>query len=76
MEDPAAVANRLLPLGRAPPIAGRDRAVDVEVIDKCIGSKIWIVMRTKKEYTGTLCGFDDFVSTRAASTPDPHPVAL
>jgi small nuclear ribonucleoprotein (snRNP)-like protein len=34
----------------------------VELVDKCIGSKIWILMRGNKEFTGTLCGFDDYVS--------------
>lgn len=34
----------------------------VELIDKCIGSKIWVVMKNEKEFTGKLCGFDDYVS--------------
>ena len=33
-----------------------------ELIDKCIGSKIHIIMKTDKELVGTLMGFDDFVS--------------
>lgn len=31
-------------------------------MDKCIGSRIHIVMKNDKEIVGTLLGFDDFVS--------------
>jgi len=31
-------------------------------VDKCIGSKIHIIMKNDKEIVGTLLGFDDFVS--------------
>ncbi|KAJ0059958.1 hypothetical protein NL108_017176, partial [Boleophthalmus pectinirostris] len=31
-----------------------------ELVDKCIGSRIHIVMKTDKEIVGTLLGFDDF----------------
>lgn len=34
----------------------------LELIDKAIGSKIWVLMRGSKEVTGTLLGFDDYVS--------------
>jgi len=34
----------------------------LELLDKCIGSRIWILMRDNKEIEGTLCGFDDFFS--------------
>ncbi|KAI9739535.1 MAG: RNA-binding protein lsm5 [Cirrosporium novae-zelandiae] len=34
----------------------------LELIDKCIGSKIWIVMKGDKEFSGTLLGFDDYVN--------------
>lgn len=34
----------------------------LELIDKCIGSKIHIVMKNDKEIVGTLLGFDDFVN--------------
>ncbi|KAL1929257.1 hypothetical protein VTP01DRAFT_2316 [Rhizomucor pusillus] len=40
----------------------------LELIDKCIGSRIWVVMKTEKEYTGKLLGFDDFVSNE--NTPE------
>lgn len=32
------------------------------LIDKCIGSKIWIVLKNEKEFVGTLRGFDDYVN--------------
>ncbi|KFY59927.1 hypothetical protein V497_04009 [Pseudogymnoascus sp. VKM F-4516 (FW-969)] len=34
----------------------------IELIDRCVGSKIWVVMKTDKEFTGTLTGFDDYVN--------------
>ncbi len=34
----------------------------LELIDKCIGSKIHIIMKQSKEFVGTLLGFDEFVS--------------
>jgi U6 snRNA-associated Sm-like protein LSm5 len=46
-QETSAVSTRLLPL---------------ELIDKCIGSKIWVVMKGDKELTGTLRGFDDYVN--------------
>ncbi|TFY69383.1 hypothetical protein EVG20_g3182 [Dentipellis fragilis] len=38
------------------------RAELVELIDRCIGSRIWVVMKNEREFTGTLLGFDDFVN--------------
>ncbi|KAI9204780.1 like-Sm ribonucleoprotein [Polychytrium aggregatum] len=34
----------------------------LELVDKCIGSRIWVIMKSEKEFTGTLLGFDDFVN--------------
>ncbi|KAF2222177.1 U6 snRNA-associated Sm-like protein LSm5 [Elsinoe fawcettii] len=34
----------------------------LELIDKCVGSKIWVIMKGDKEFSGTLLGFDDFVN--------------
>ena len=34
----------------------------LELIDKCIGSRIWVLMKGNKELVGTLRGFDDFVN--------------
>jgi len=33
-----------------------------ELIDRCIGSKLWVVMKNEREFVGTLLGFDDYVS--------------
>ncbi len=30
------------------------------VLDECIGHKIWIVMKGKREFSGILRGFDDY----------------
>ena len=38
------------------------RLLPLELIDKCIGSKLWIIMKGDKELVGTLIGFDDFVN--------------
>merc|ERR1712228_678314 len=34
----------------------------LELIDKCIGSKMWVIMKGDKELVGTLRGFDDYVN--------------
>eukprot|EP01080_Neovahlkampfia_damariscottae_P001818 gene1818-960_t len=34
----------------------------LEIIDKCIGSKIYVLMKQEKEFSGTLKGFDDFMN--------------
>lgn len=47
-----------------------------ELVDKCIGSRIHIIMKNDKEIVGTLLGFDDFVNmlledvTEYESTPE------
>ncbi|KAF2474523.1 LSM-domain-containing protein [Lindgomyces ingoldianus] len=33
-----------------------------ELLDKCIGSKVWLLMKDDKEYVGSLVGFDDYVN--------------
>lgn len=33
-----------------------------ELIDKCIGSRIWVIMKGDKEIVGTLRGFDVYVN--------------
>ncbi|EDQ92043.1 uncharacterized protein MONBRDRAFT_14817 [Monosiga brevicollis MX1] len=34
----------------------------LELVDKCIGSRIHVIMKNDKELVGTLLGFDDFVN--------------
>lgn len=47
-----------------------------ELVDKCIGSRIHIIMKNDKEIVGTLQGFDDFVNmlledvTESEATPE------
>ena len=53
----AAMATTILPL---------------ELLDKCIGSKIHIIMKHDKEFVGTLLGFDEFVSIRSLRRIMPH----
>jgi U6 snRNA-associated Sm-like protein LSm5 len=45
-----------------PPVSFPPPPFRAELIDKCIGSKIWIIMKNDKEFVGTLRGFDDFVN--------------
>eukprot|EP00013_Stygamoeba_regulata_P002335 CAMPEP_0177629516 /NCGR_PEP_ID=MMETSP0447-20121125/710_1 /TAXON_ID=0 /ORGANISM="Stygamoeba regulata, Strain BSH-02190019" /LENGTH=107 /DNA_ID=CAMNT_0019130843 /DNA_START=43 /DNA_END=366 /DNA_ORIENTATION=- len=48
----------------------------LELVDKCIGEKLWIIMKGDKELVGTLRGFDDYVNmvledvTEYETTPD------
>ena len=34
----------------------------LELVDKCIGSRIHVIMKNDKEIVGTLQGFDDYVN--------------
>ncbi|KDN52986.1 like-Sm ribonucleo protein [Tilletiaria anomala UBC 951] len=47
----------------APPTGGGVSSIlPLELIDRCIGSSIWVVMKTNREFVGTLLGFDDYVN--------------
>ena len=52
-----AVAALLAPRGR-----DMTSILPLELIDKCIGSKMWVIMKGDKEIVGTLRGFDDYVN--------------
>ncbi|RKP15205.1 U6 snRNA-associated Sm-like protein LSm5 [Piptocephalis cylindrospora] len=39
-----------------------NQILPLELIDKCIGSRIWVLMKDEKEFVGTLRGFDDYVN--------------
>jgi len=57
---PPASATQLFPLGK---IRWCSNLIAFsELIEKCIGSKIWVLMKSDKEFVGYLRGFDDFVS--------------
>ncbi|KAF1824215.1 putative U6 SNRNA-associated SM-LIKE protein LSM5 [Dissoconium aciculare CBS 342.82] len=34
----------------------------LELIDRCVGHPIWVIMKGDKEFSGNLLGFDDFVN--------------
>lgn len=49
-------------------MAAASQILPLELVDRCVGSPIWVVMKSpNREFTGTLLGFDDFVSEYAAS---------
>ena len=31
-----------------------------EIMDKCIGNKVWVIMKSDKELVGVLRGFDEY----------------
>lgn len=43
-------------------LANPAQLLPLELVDKCIGSRIHTIMRNDKEIVGTLLGFDDFVN--------------
>mmetsp|Transcript_23682 Transcript_23682/g.74522 ORF Transcript_23682/g.74522 Transcript_23682/m.74522 type:complete len:87 (-) Transcript_23682:142-402(-) len=43
-------------------MATTGRLLPLELIDKCIGSRLWVVMKGDKELVGTLRGFDQYVN--------------
>jgi len=57
-------------------LSSPSQLLPLELVDKCIGSKIHIIMKNDKEIVGTLLGFDDFVNmvledvTEFESTPE------
>lgn len=38
------------------------RRLPLELIDKCVGSRLWVVMKGERDFVGTLRGFDEFVN--------------
>ncbi|PKI85107.1 Lsm5p [Malassezia vespertilionis] len=45
---------------------GSSTILPLELVDRCIGSSIWVVMKSQREFVGTLLGFDDYVSAYIA----------
>jgi len=43
-------------------LIGGTQLLPLELIDKCIGSRIWVIMKGDKELVGTLRGIDEFVN--------------
>jgi U6 snRNA-associated Sm-like protein LSm5 len=44
------------------PGANPSHLLPSELIDRCIGSRIWVIMKGDKEIVGTLRGFDVYVN--------------
>ena len=57
------MASQILPLG-SPLLPSIVKEIDIltELIDRCIGSRLWVIMKNEREFVGTLLGFDDYVS--------------
>lgn len=36
----------------------------IAAVEGQVGKKIWVIMRGEKEFTGTLTGYDEFISTK------------
>jgi U6 snRNA-associated Sm-like protein LSm5 len=34
----------------------------LELVDKCVGERIWILLKGEREFVGTLKGYDDYVN--------------
>mmetsp|Transcript_2062 Transcript_2062/g.3293 ORF Transcript_2062/g.3293 Transcript_2062/m.3293 type:complete len:100 (-) Transcript_2062:73-372(-) len=49
-------------MAESTPAAPVSQFLPLELIDKCIGSRLWVIMKGDKEIVGTLTGFDDFVN--------------
>jgi small nuclear ribonucleoprotein (snRNP)-like protein len=43
------------------PIGNNINKYNIELMDKVIGSKVWIIMKGDKEVCGILRGFDDYM---------------
>merc|ERR1711959_529678 len=51
-----------------------ENLLPLELIDKCVGSKIWIIMNGGKEFTGKLLGFDDYVNMVLVDVTEVDPI--
>ncbi|SJK86613.1 U6 snRNA-associated Sm-like protein LSm5 [Babesia microti strain RI] len=43
-------------------IEGGPCYLPLALVDKCIGNRMWIIMKNDKELDGILCGFDDYMN--------------
>ena len=51
------------------------RKLPLAMIDSCIGSRLWVIMKGDKELVGTLRGFDDYVNMVLEDVIEYVPVA-
>ncbi|KAJ8748090.1 hypothetical protein K2173_004093 [Erythroxylum novogranatense] len=49
--------------------SNRSQLLPSESIDRCIGSKIWVIMKGDKEFVGTLRDFDVYVNMVLKMSP-------
>ncbi|KAJ3309593.1 Aldehyde dehydrogenase [Boothiomyces sp. JEL0838] len=60
------ISHDLGNLVRYPQVSGNHNSLIFKIVkklvDKCIGSQIWVLMKSEREFVGTLLGFDDFVN--------------
>jgi U6 snRNA-associated Sm-like protein LSm5 len=52
----------IAPKGKGPAAPNPSHLLPSELIDRCIGSRIWVIMKGDKEIVGTLRGFDVYVN--------------
>jgi len=58
-----ASAQRSSHLSLPPPTPGNvSHLLPAELVDKCLGSRLWVLMKGDKELVGTLAGFDVYVN--------------
>ncbi|CDJ67658.1 snRNP protein Lsm5, putative [Eimeria necatrix] len=43
-------------------VSGGPSYLPLALVDKCVGSRVWVIMKGDKEIAGTLRGFDDYVN--------------
>ena len=39
-----------------------ENVLPLDTIESCVGKKVWVIMKNKKELVGTLKGYDDYVN--------------
>ncbi len=38
------------------------RFLPLELVDKCVGDRLWVILKSDREFVGTLKGYDDYVN--------------
>ena len=52
----------IAPRKPATPATNPSHVLPAELIDKCVGARVWVLMKGDRELVGTLRGFDVFVN--------------
>jgi U6 snRNA-associated Sm-like protein LSm5 len=61
---------------RGPGAANPSHLLPSELIDRCVGARIWVVMKGDKELEGTLRGFDAYVNMVLSEVEETETVSL